>query len=86
MEVEKGEEEMRSNRYNKKTYDFSGQKYSPELIRKYEDPEYAKAADQDVYKRQLPALSLVLHTALSEAMSDWFQNNRTTFRLSLIHI
>ncbi len=50
MEVEKGEEEMRSNRYNKKTYDFSGQKYSPELIRKYEDPEYAKAADQ--YERE----------------------------------
>ena len=50
MEVGKGEEEMRSNRYNKKTYDFSGQKYSPELIRKYEDPEYAKAADQ--YERE----------------------------------
>ena len=50
MEVEKGEEEMRSNRYNKKTYDFSGQKYSPELIRKYEDPEYSKAADQ--YERE----------------------------------
>ena len=41
---------MRSNRYNKKTYDFNGEKYSPELIRKYEDPEYAKAAEK--YERE----------------------------------
>ncbi len=41
---------MRSNRYNKQTYDFRGEKYSPELIRKYEDPEYAKAAEK--YERE----------------------------------
>lgn len=40
---------MRSDRY-KKTYDFNGEKYSPELIRKYEDPEYAKAAEK--YERE----------------------------------
>ncbi len=40
---------MRSKRY-KKTYEFKDEKYSPELIRKYEDPEYAKAAEK--YERQ----------------------------------
>lgn len=40
---------MRSKRY-KKTYEFKDEKYSPELIRKYEDPEYAKAAEE--YERQ----------------------------------
>lgn len=40
---------MRSDRY-KKTYDFDGEKYSTELIRKYENPEYAKAAEE--YEKQ----------------------------------
>ena len=50
MKAEKRGNKMRSNRYNKKTYDFNGEKYSPELIRKYEDPEYAKAAEK--YERE----------------------------------
>ena len=44
---------MRSSKYNKnskETYDFKGMKYSPELIRQLEDPEYAKAAEE--YERQ----------------------------------
>lgn len=44
---------MRSSKYskkNKETCDFKGMKYSPELIRQLEDPEYAKAADE--YERQ----------------------------------
>ena len=36
---------MRSDRY-KKTVDFNGEEYSPELIRRYEDPTYAKAAEE----------------------------------------
>ena len=40
----KGDKKVRSKRY-KKTYEFKDEKYSPELIRKYEDPEYAKAAE-----------------------------------------
>ena len=40
---------MRSDKY-KKTVDFDGQQYSPELIRQYENPEYAKAAEE--YERQ----------------------------------
>ena len=36
---------MRSDRY-KKTVDFNGEEYSPELIRIYEDPTYAKAAEE----------------------------------------
>lgn len=39
---------MRSDR--RKTTNFTGERYSPELIRKYEDPEYAKAAEK--YERQ----------------------------------
>lgn len=35
---------------SKKTVDFDGMKYSPELIRQLEDPEYAKAADE--YEKQ----------------------------------
>lgn len=34
------------NSKNRKTYDFSDTKYSPELIRQYENPEYAKAATE----------------------------------------
>ena len=45
----KGDKKVRSKRY-KKTYEFKDEKYSPELIRKYEDPEYAKAAEK--YERQ----------------------------------
>lgn len=44
---------MRSSKYNKKsreTCDFKGMKYSPELIRQLEDPEYARAAEE--YERQ----------------------------------
>lgn len=44
---------MRSSKYSKKskeTCDFKGMKYSPELIRQLEDPEYAKAAEE--YERQ----------------------------------
>ncbi len=40
---------MRSNK-NRRTYDFDDAKYSPELIRQYENPEYAKAAD--AYERE----------------------------------
>ena len=36
---------MRSNK-NSKTYDFDEEQYSPELIRQYENPEYAQAAEQ----------------------------------------
>lgn len=35
---------------SKKTIDFDGMKYSPELIRQLEDPEYAKAAEE--YEKQ----------------------------------
>ena len=45
----KGDKRVRSKRY-KKTYEFKDERYSPELIRKYEDPEYAKAAEK--YERQ----------------------------------
>lgn len=38
------EAEKLRNSKNRKTYDFSDTKYSPELIRQYENPEYAKAA------------------------------------------
>ncbi|MGF6375696.1 LCP family protein required for cell wall assembly [Clostridiales Family XIII bacterium PM5-7] len=42
---------MRSNRNsNKKTQDFSQMKYSPELIRQLENPEFAKEADK--YEKQ----------------------------------
>lgn len=42
---------MRSNRNsNKKTQDFSQMKYSPELIRQLENPEYAKEAEK--YEKQ----------------------------------
>ena len=40
---------MRKDR-KRRTIDFDGIQYSPELIRKYEDPEYAKAAEE--YERQ----------------------------------
>ena len=40
---------MRSDR-NKKTTDFDGMKYSPELIRQLSDPEYVKEAEK--YERQ----------------------------------
>lgn len=36
---------MRSNK-NRKTYDFDEKDYSPELIRQYENPEYAQAAEE----------------------------------------
>jgi len=39
-----------SRKSNRKTMDFQGMKYSPELIRQLEDPEYAKKADE--YEKQ----------------------------------
>ncbi|MGN0658870.1 MAG: LCP family protein [Emergencia sp.] len=43
---------MRSKKY-RETCDFKGMKYSPELIRQLEDPEYARAAEE--YERQARA-------------------------------
>ncbi|MDD4376691.1 MAG: LCP family protein [Eubacteriales bacterium] len=40
----------RKNNNNRRTANYEGMKYSPELIRKLEDPEYAKAALE--YERQ----------------------------------
>lgn len=41
---------MRHHNSHRRTRDFSGEKYSPELIRQLEDPEYAKAAEK--YERE----------------------------------
>ena len=38
------------SRSNRKTTDFDGMKYSPELIRRLSDPEYARKAEE--YERQ----------------------------------
>lgn len=46
--ADKGEESVRSDK--RRTQDFTGMKYSPELIRQYEDPDYAREADR--YERE----------------------------------
>lgn len=69
---------MRSNK-NRKTYDFNDAKYSPELIRQYENPEYAKAAD--AYEREARRRKSGRHSA--EAVKENRESSYDDFEAML---